>query len=109
MPENDKKERILTGGVSSTGSRDEDIEAVVKQLRREITGLPSSEIVTNSEVVVEGEQYPPRSIVGEVTNPVKTVTPNETTGKIIASSGLTPGDSALGDQLRRKRLERKAA
>jgi protein involved in polysaccharide export with SLBB domain len=74
-----------------------------------MTRLPSPKIVTDS-VVVEGEQYPPMSIVGEVTNSVKPVTPNETTGKVIAiSSRLTHKDSALGNQLRRKRLEKQVA
>ncbi|MDO8487315.1 MAG: hypothetical protein Q7S45_03415 [Candidatus Curtissbacteria bacterium] len=56
MPEHDK-ERFLGGETVITSASDEAIEATLADLRREIAGLP------DSEVVIEGESLEPTILV----------------------------------------------
>ncbi len=99
MPEHDK-ERKVSGEVSATGSRDEDIIPVVEQLRREISGLPLA------DQVVEGDMLAPRTLSDQQPNNF------DDAGDDVVTSlpgKLTARHSALGLVIREKRLRKKAA
>lgn len=100
MPEQDNKEKLI-GETTVTSSSNEAIEATIAQLRREYHGLP------DPEVVIEGEQYSPKSVSGTSTEPTLT---EGTSSKVIdIISKLTHKNSALAYRIREKRLEKKAA
>ena len=98
MPEN-KKERVLHGEITVTSSSDEAIEATIAQLSSEIKGL------NNPEVVVEGEPLAPISI----TPPIASGDTLTSEKQPVDIESLRPTNSALGNLIRRKRLDKKAA
>ena len=76
----------LPGSVTATGSRDEDIEAVLAEIKRGIGGLPSPEIVLEADPV-DGEVYRPLNFGGKNSSTINNSAPPYTEHEIDALSG----------------------